>query len=289
MKITFSYLVASFFTAYLKSELGLSPNTIASYSDCMRLLLNHVCSRLNIACEAIDVQMITPELILEFLNALERDRQNGPATRNQRLAAIKTFFHFLAKTAPELMHHSERVQAIHAKRIDHPPPPSLTLEEVTAIVTAPDPNTTIGVRDRALLQLLYNTGARVQELADLSVANLRLDSLPAVTLTGKGRRTRVVPLWSNTVDMIQQYLASRKPHLHVSGGECRTQTQGIGEGPASRRRQTDGVPQMEAAGSAGLPPALFPERTLCCVINLAAAARGPCHPKKPRHSLSRCH
>lgn len=210
MKITFSYLVTTFFTSHLRTELGLSPNSIASYGDGMRLLLNFVCQRLAITSEAIEIQMISPDLVLDFLDALERERKNGPATRNQRLAAIKTFFHFLARHAPELMHHNERIQAIHAKRTDHQPPPSLTVEEVSAILATPDPLTAVGARDKALLQLLYNTGARVQELADLTVAALRFDSLPTVTLTGKGRKTRVIPLWQNTVDILRQYLECRK-------------------------------------------------------------------------------
>jgi len=124
MKFTFSYLVTTFFTSHLRTELGLSPNTVASYGDCMRLLLNFVCQRLTIASEAIVLQMISPELVLDFLDTLERDHQNGPATRNQRLAAIKTFFHFLARRTPELMHHNERIQAIRTKRTDHRPPPA---------------------------------------------------------------------------------------------------------------------------------------------------------------------
>ena len=161
MKITFSYLVTTFFTSHLGAELGLSPNSIASYGDCMRLLLDYTCQRFAIAPEAIDIQTIGPELVLDFLDTLERERNNGPVTRNQRLAAIKTFFHFLARHAPELMHHNERIQALHAKRTDHQPPPSLTVAEVSAILAAPDPNTAMGARDKALLQLLYNTGARV--------------------------------------------------------------------------------------------------------------------------------
>jgi len=210
MKFTFSYLVTTFFTSHLRTELGLSPNTVASYGDCMRLLLKFVCQRLTIASEAIEMQMISPELVLDFLDTLERERQNGPATRNQRLAAIKTFFHFLARHTPELMHHNERIQAIRAKRTDHRPPPSLTVEEVAAILAAPDPHSAMGTRDHALLQLLYNTGARVQELADLSVAALRFDATPTVTLTGKGRKTRVIPLWNDTVDILRQYLECRK-------------------------------------------------------------------------------
>ena len=210
MTITFSYLVTTFFTSHLSAELGLSANTIASYSDCMKLLIDYVCQRFDIQPEAIDLSTITTELVLDFLHSLEKERGNGPNTRNQRLAAIKTFFHFIAKHVPELMRPNERIQAIKLKRTEHLPPPSLTTEEVAAILTTPDQKTVIGARDAALLQLLYNTGARVQELADITMPDLHVGSAPSVTVTGKGRKTRAIPLWQETVDVISRYVDFRK-------------------------------------------------------------------------------
>ncbi|MCK5805284.1 MAG: tyrosine-type recombinase/integrase, partial [Lentisphaeria bacterium] len=180
------------------------------YSDCMKLLINHLCERLRIDPEAIDVSMITPERVLDFLDHLQKERGNGDCTRNQRLAAIKSFFHFLAATVPELMHASERIQAIKTKSADHRPPQSLTVEETQAIIARPQQGTLIGARDKALLQLMYNTGARVQELADLTVADLRLQAPATVTLTGKGRKTRVIPLWEETAGIINHYLQFRE-------------------------------------------------------------------------------
>jgi site-specific recombinase XerD len=210
MNSTFSYLVTTFFTSHLNAERGLSPNTVASYSDCMKLLVNYVCKRLGLKPEAIDLQSISPELILDFLAALEKERANGPATRNQRLAAIKAFFHFLARNVPELLHQNERIQALKMKKTDHRPPPSLSGEEVDAILAVPQPTTLLGARDKAVLQLLYNTGARVQELADLRVADLHCEAPASVSLTGKGRKTRVIPLWQETVQIIAHYLTFRK-------------------------------------------------------------------------------
>lgn len=210
MNMTFSYLVSTFFTSYLTHERGLSLNTIASYSDCMRLLVNYTCKRFAIEVEAIDLRIIEPDLVLEFLDHLEQQRDNGPVTRNQRLAAIKAFFHFLARHVPELLLQNERIQAIKLKQTDHRPPPSLTLEEVAALIAAPDPQTLCGARDKALLQLMYNTGARVQELADLTFDDLRFDQPPSVTLTGKGRKTRIIPLWQETVSVLAYYRKVRK-------------------------------------------------------------------------------
>ncbi|TFG41670.1 MAG: hypothetical protein E4H48_05725 [Syntrophobacterales bacterium] len=112
MNMTFSYLVSTFFTSHLAIERGLSPNTIASYSDCMRLLVVYTCERFAIEVEAIDMRMLNPDLILDFLDHVEKARNNSPVTRNQRLAAIKAFFHFLSRHVPELMLQSERIQAI---------------------------------------------------------------------------------------------------------------------------------------------------------------------------------
>lgn len=210
MKITFSYLVTTFFTAHLGAELGLSPNTVASYGDCMKLLINYLCQRLGLDPEAIDIQMITPERVLDFLDWLQKERGNANVTRNQRLAAIKSFFHFLARTVPELMHTNERIQAIKQKSTDQRPPPNLTVEEVEAILACPDPRTLPGARDKALLHVMYNAGARVQELADLTVADLHLQAPATVTLTGKGNKTRVIPLWKGTLEIVNSYLRFRE-------------------------------------------------------------------------------
>lgn len=225
MKITFSYLVTTFFTSHLSAELGLSPNSIASYSDCMRLLINYTCERFGIASEAIDIQTINSELVLDFLDTIEKVRGNGPASRNQRLAAIKTFFHFLARHAPELMHQNECIQAIKQKRTDHLPPPSLSVEEVTAIIACSEPATLLGARDKALLQLMYNTGARVQELADITLTDLQVHTPPTVTLTGKGRKTRVIPLWGDTVEILMHYVQFRK-QLGIESEHLFLNTQG---------------------------------------------------------------
>ena len=210
MTATFSHLTTRFFTSFLGRERGLSNNTIASYRDCMLLLIDYACKRFAVEVERLAMDMFTREFILDFLDHLEEERKNSAATRNQRLAALKTFFHFLARTEPELMHLNELVQAIRPKKTEHSPPPSLTIDEVDAIIATPDSATLLGARDKALLQTAYNTGARVQELADLDVADLRLDAPASVTLTGKGNKSRVVPLWPETTHVITHYLQVRE-------------------------------------------------------------------------------
>jgi site-specific recombinase XerD len=208
--MTFSYIVSTFFTSYLARERGLATHTIASYSDAMRLLIGFACERFGVKPETLRLEQLTRELILDFLDHLENSRSNTAATRNQRLAAIKSFFHFLARTVPELLHLSATVQAIREKVTDRLPPPSLTVAEVNAILAVPDTDRLLGARDKAMLQLLHNSGARVQELADLRRADVRAQPLPTVELTGKGRKTRVIPLWPQTLAAIDHYLAVRQ-------------------------------------------------------------------------------
>ncbi|NQT17009.1 MAG: tyrosine-type recombinase/integrase [Planctomycetes bacterium] len=210
MNVTFSYLVTRFFISHLANERNLAENTIASYSDCMRLLIDYACTCLEVTADQLRMEAFTRDLILDFLDSLEADRSNSADTRNQRLTAIKTFFQFLARTVPELMHLNECIQAIRPKNTDHKPPPSLTHVEVDAIIADTEPDTLLGARDRALLQTAYNTGARVQEIADLEVTDLRFDVPATVTLTGKGRKCRTIPLWPETVELIQHYLQLRE-------------------------------------------------------------------------------
>jgi len=207
--MNFSHIVSAFFTTYLAAERGLARNTIVSYSQVMKLLLAFAAKRFGVAPEGLRLEQFDRDLIVGFLDDLENTRGNLPATRNQRLAAIKTFFHFLARNVPELLHLSTAIQAIREKATPRQPPPSLTDAEVKAILKRPDPDRLLGARDRALLQLLYNTGARVQEVADLNVDQIRSDTCPSVTLTGKGGKTRVIPLWPETLAAIRHYLTLR--------------------------------------------------------------------------------
>lgn len=215
MKSTFNYLVTAFFTSYLTKERGLSENTIASYSDGIRLLLLHACDHFAIKPEQIEIKHISFEMIIDFLDHIEKNRGNCAATRNQRLAAFKAFFQFVARREPEMTHMNERVHAIKPKKHNTSPPPSLTVEEVRAILDETDCDTLIGLRDKVIIQLLYNTGARVQEIADLKISDLELGKRPVATLTGKGGKTRIIPIMRETAELVAEYLEFRK-HKGVS-------------------------------------------------------------------------
>lgn len=210
MITSLSHLITGFFVSYLANERGASQNTIAAYSDTLRLFIKHLCGKHGKKPEQLGMKMLEPEAVLDFLDHLEHDRNNNQSTRNQRLAAIKSFLHYAARENPELMLPNERIQAIRSKKTDHKPPPSLSVGQVHAILDSIDTAPLIGLRDKALIQLLYNTGARVQEIADLRINDLRFEKPATVTLTGKGRKTRTIPLWDETVQHIQAYLHTRE-------------------------------------------------------------------------------
>lgn len=207
---TFGNLIVQFFRNYLQNEKGVSGNTLASYATCIKMLLRFCCEHLQVSFDKLDVRAIDHEVILAFLDQLETVRHNGPRTRNQRLAALKTFFRFLALEDPMLTDHCDRLCAIQPKATPHKVVETLALDEVQAMVKATDPTNRHGARDQALLTLFYSTGARVQELVDLDLSDLKLDKQPQITLTGKGRKQRVLPLRNETVQALQHYLALRE-------------------------------------------------------------------------------
>jgi len=207
---TFGNLIVHFFRNYLQNEKGVSGHTLTSYATCIKRLLQFCCERLQVSFDKLDVRAIDHEVVLAFLDYLETRWHNAPETRNQRLAALKTFFRFLALQDPTLTDHCDRICAIEAKATEHKVVETLLLEEVQAMVNATDPTNQYGARDQAMFTLFYNTGARVQELVDLDVSDLKLGKLPQITLTGKGRKERVLPLRKETVQALQHYLAMRE-------------------------------------------------------------------------------
>ncbi|MFC1853288.1 tyrosine-type recombinase/integrase [candidate division CSSED10-310 bacterium] len=203
-------LIISFFRSYLAAQNGFSIHTIASYSDCIRLLLSFCCHQLHKTIDKLAMEEITDEIILDFLDHLETVRNNAPQTRNNRLAAIRTFFRFLALQEPELSEVCERVCAIRFKKTKKKVIEPLDNKEVVALNNAIDTSTVAGKRDYALMLLLYNTGARVQELVTLKCSNIWLEKPCFLKLMGKGKKERIVPLLDETVAAIKSYLDIRE-------------------------------------------------------------------------------
>jgi len=179
-------VVKSFFEDHLKVQKGLRPSSIRSYRDVLKLFLKQIADRRRCPISRLKLTDLVADAVLAFLRNLEAARGNQVRTRNQRLAALRTFFRYLASRAPEMLAEAEQVEAIPTKRC--PPPQTYYLErdEVDQLRAAIPTPTAAGLRDRAILTLMYNTGARVQEIADLRVQDADLDGPHRVRLHGKG-------------------------------------------------------------------------------------------------------
>lgn len=200
-------LVTSFFTRHLVAERNASGHTIRSYRDAFRLFLRNVSEATGQKVACLSLDDLTPNAILSFLDHLEQGRSNCVATRNARLAAIHSFFSYVARQEPSAASLAHRVLAIPFKRATGRLLGYLSVEEVRAILACPDRTSAKGRRDYLVLALLYDTGARVQELLDLCPADFRLDRPPFVRITGKGRRQRIVPMLPVTAKLVQRHLA----------------------------------------------------------------------------------
>ena len=209
---SFAALVQAYFAEYLTQQRALSPQTVAAYRDAMVLFLQFAQSRLGKAPAAMTLAEMTPELITAFLNHLEQQRHNCVRSRNARLAALRSFLKFAAHRDVASLQVVERALGIPVKRFERPMFGYLSTAEMQAVIQAP-PSTWIGQRDHVLLQMLYNTGARVSEITRLKVGDTVLQEHAAcVHLHGKGRKQRSVPLWRSTVKAIRAWL-KRNPNL----------------------------------------------------------------------------
>ena len=248
-------LVTSFFTRHLAAELNASGHTIRSYRDTFRLFLLHVATDTGRRVTQLTLDDLKPEAILRFLDYLEQERTNSVATRNARLAAIHSFFSYVARQDVATASLAQKILAIPFKRALGRLLGYLTEEELRAILDRPDRTKPKGRRDYLMLALLYDTGARVQELLDLCPADFRLDRLPLVLITGKGRKKRIVPLLPATANLVRNYLAEMgrsptdtSPLLSNYRGEKMTRS-GVGF-LLDRYRQlaTEYLPTLRRAG-----------------------------------------
>ncbi len=201
--------VQRFFCDYLAAQRGVSPHTAHAYRDALKLYFAFVARHTGHQVAALTLDDIRADLVLAFLGDLEAGRQNATATRNHRLAALRGFARFLATTDLARGAHYTAILAIMRKQTPHHPITYLERTEVAALLDAVPRRPPAGRRDYTLLQVLYNTGARVQELCDLRVGDVRLGAPPVISLTGKGRKTRHVPLWPETATLLRAYLTDR--------------------------------------------------------------------------------
>ena len=198
-------VLRAYFQSYLIGQRDLSPRTIRSYRDTFRLLLRFLEHRYRIPPDALCVEDIDAPRVLAFLADLEKSRGNCARSRNARLAVLRSFFHYTAPD-PLVLSVAQRVLAIPMKRFDRTMIGHLSPEQTQAVLDAWDGATLAGQRDQLLLLLLYNTGARVSEIAALKVQDIALASSAAVHIHGKGRKERSVPLWPETVQLLRSWL-----------------------------------------------------------------------------------
>ena len=208
----FSIHVTNFLTHYLGAQRNLSPNTIKAYRDVFTLLLRFCRDVRGIAPEKLRLEQIDVPLVEAFLDYLGTERNSSPRTRNHRLAALHAFFRYVQAEEPAHMLHCQKILAIPLRRHAHPTVGYLSKEELAEILAQPDLRTSEGRRDAVLLSVLYDTGARVQELIDLSVGDVRLDPPAQLRLLGKGRKMRAVPLMDNTAQLLRDHL--QENHLN---------------------------------------------------------------------------
>ncbi|MDH7579091.1 MAG: tyrosine-type recombinase/integrase [Bacillota bacterium] len=209
----FAYSLTSYLSKYLPGAVGASSNTIQSYRDTFSILIKYCALEKNIPAEKLTLRQLDRKLIEDFLNWLEEERKCSGSTRNQRLAAIHAFFKYLQLEQPHALHQYQQILAIPMKKVRKKSINYLTLDAIKNLLDMPDRNTKGGRRDLVLLSLIYDSGARVQEIADMRVADVRLHPPATVKLTGKGNRTRIVPLMEPMAKLIEQYLKDNKLYL----------------------------------------------------------------------------
>jgi integrase/recombinase XerD len=201
-------LLQSYFLDHLIAVKGLRPGSVRSYRDTIRLLLVFLAAEKRGKITRLTLEDLTLQRILAFLRYLEEDRGNHIRTRNQRLAAIHSLFEYIAARSPEMLAVCQQVSAIPIKRVPPPEARFLERDEVQALLHRMPSNGRLALRDRALILFLYNTGARVQEAADLRVEHLNLGEHSTVRLHGKGDKWRTCPLWQQTTRTLQTLLGS---------------------------------------------------------------------------------
>jgi integrase/recombinase XerD len=201
---TVGQVLFGFFEDHLKVQKGLRPGSIKSYRDTMKLFLAFVARACRKPVTRLALADLSSQRVLEFLQMIELQRHNKPQTRNQRLAALHTFYRYLATHHCEMLAEAERVDAIPNKRTSPPETRYLEADEVEHLFQSLAAQGSRALRDRALLMLLYNTGARVQEIADLRVEDVDLDGPLRVRLHGKGDKWRGCPIWPETAAVLRQ-------------------------------------------------------------------------------------
>lgn len=203
----FGKYLSSYFLRYIPSRMDYSENTVKSYRDAFTIFLRYCTKVLNLKPEKMKITDINKDFIEDFLNWLVDKKGYSIKTRNQRLAALQSFFRFLQIETPENLERCNSILSIKAKKVQNTGQMTyLSINAIRKLLATPNSKTKEGKRDLAILTLLYDTGARVQEMIDLNVCDLRLSSPATVKLLGKGQKVRVIPITPQTVNIIKSYI-----------------------------------------------------------------------------------
>ncbi len=202
----FAKYLTDFLSAYLPNQKNVSKNTIYSYRDTFKLLINYCQTMKAIPVERITLNVLSSVLLIDFLAWLEMDRQCSISTRNQRLAAIHSFFRYVQAEEPTGIFNYQKISAIPIKKALKTVVEYLIPEAIKLLLEQPDKRTRKGRRDLTLISMLYDSGARVQEVCDIKVRDVILQAPAVLILTGKGNKIRRVPVMTNTATLLQRYI-----------------------------------------------------------------------------------
>ena len=205
-QIALSPLLHAFFHDYLVRQRNVSEHTIRSYRDAWKLFLGFCSARQHRPVSKLSLGDLSAPDLLAFLDHTERDRKASIGTRNCRLAAVRSFFSYVATREPLAIDQCTAVLHIPVKRTATRPPTYLDPKEISQILSQPDQQSLEGYRDYVLLSFLYQTGARIQEALEIRPKDIRFESPPCVRLLGKGRKERLCPLWPETVAELRELL-----------------------------------------------------------------------------------
>lgn len=202
---TFATLVQEFFGPYMLQQRALSPRTVASYRDTFVLLLNYAEETCSVPAHNFQLTDLNAQFLASFLEHLEIQRNNSVRSRNVRLAAVRSFLKFVARRDPTNLATIEQALAVPMKRFDRHIVGFLPREQMLAIIDVAT-DTWVGQRDRLMLTLMFNTGARVSEIIGVRMSDVVLGPSSSVRLHGKGRKQRTLPLWKNTARALREWL-----------------------------------------------------------------------------------
>lgn len=264
----FAKHLTNFLTKYLAGERGASPNTIRAYRDAFVQLISFMKNRKRVDAQHLRLDSLTKETIIDFLGWIQEERKCGSATRNYRLAAIHSFFCYLQYECPERIYEWQRVLSIKVQKHVKKNINYLTLEGIKLILAQIDITSIKGRRNLAMLALMYDSGARVQEIIDLKPSSVRFETPYIVKLMGKGRKERIVPLHNEQVVLLKAYMQENKllePHYnqHPLFFNC--------WGKKLTRSGVNYILKTYADTARKVNPALIPERISCHVLRHSKA------------------